>query len=90
VRGLFLDQTQFVEGISMTMHQGPKPVSPDTKAMEAPREPRRQPGRGGSPTFKAKSGNPLENPLTDPKEDPAGLDHGASRLKHLNEHRKKD
>jgi len=73
----------------MTMQHGPKPISPDTKAMEAPREPRRQPGRGSWP--KEKPGTMPENPgNVDHEHEPAGLERGQSRLENLNEHRRKD
>jgi hypothetical protein len=58
--------------------------------MEAPRETRRQPDRGSSPT-KAKPGTMPENPgNVDHEHEPAGLEPGESRLENLNQHRRKD
>jgi len=69
----------------MTMHHGPKPSAPDTKAMGSPRAP----GKGSSP--KAKPGTMPENPgNVDLEHEPAGLERGESRLQHLNQHRRKD
>ena len=75
----------------MTIQRGAKPIAPDNAAMEAPHTPRRRPGKGSSPTWRAKPGSMPENPgNVDKKHEPAGLEQGESRLEHLNQHRRKD
>jgi hypothetical protein len=64
----------------MVMQHGPKPVTPEKRAMETPR----QPGKGKPGTMPENPGN------VDHKHEPAGLEQGESRLEHLNQHRRKD
>jgi hypothetical protein len=67
----------------MTTQREPKQSAPDTRAMEAPREPR-QPGRGKPGTMPENPGN------VDHTHEPAGLEQGQSRLEKVNQHRRKD